>query len=60
MYTREMLIGLPPEERVVALEQVLNHVYKAIMYEHGKDQGEALNQGMQIIEAVLPDLRDKL
>lgn len=60
MYTHDMLIGLPPEERVVALEQVLNQVYKAIMYEPGKDQGEALNQGMQIIEAVLPDLRDKL
>lgn len=59
MITHEMLIGLHPDDKVEALQQVLKQVYKAIMYEHGKDQGEALNQGMRIIEAVLPELQDK-
>lgn len=59
MYTHEMLIGLQPEDRVKALEEVLNQVHKAISYEYGKDQGEALNAGMHIIEKALPWVQDK-
>lgn len=54
-----MLIGFQPEDRVKALEEVLNQVHKAISYEYGKDQGEALNAGMHIIEKALPWVQDK-
>lgn len=58
--TEEMLQGLQPDDRCKAYEELLNQVYKAICYEKGKDQGQALNNGMKLIEAAIPQLVSEL
>lgn len=52
--TEEMIQGLQPDDRCKAYEELLNQVHKAICYEKGKDQGQALNNGMKLIEAAIP------
>ena len=52
--TEEMIQGLQPDDWCKAYEELLNQVHKAISYEKGKDQGQALNDGMRLIEAAIP------
>ena len=54
--TKEMIDGLDDTHKCEVYRQVLTSVFMAIRYEKGKDQGEALNNGIDLILAVLPEL----
>ena len=58
--TEEMIQGLQPNDRCKAYEELLSQVYKAICYEKGKDQSQALNNGMKLIEAAIPQVVSEL
>ena len=56
----EILYGLDDEDRCKVLQELLVKVYKAIMYEKDKDVGQALNNGMALIEKAVPNIQDCL
>ncbi len=56
----EILYGLDDEDRCKVLQELLVKVYKAIMYEKDKDVGQALNNGMTLIEKAMPNIQDCL